>query len=257
MEWFRLYNEFATDAKLLSFTKAERYDVLCLLCLASGSQERGTLLLDDEDVSAYLSLDQDQFERFTARLMKKTILERTPEGWLRFTHWEERQPVSDSAAGRMRNYRAKQKTNAVQNSSEACSTPLRNGDVTVTDRSEQNRTEKNDDDACATVACLQHADDTWDADSREQAEECRVKYGGQYGLEAVNAAIQKAQKRVNDGYSVTSLTRYVETVLTNKANKPARASPTESPPPVRRDLSINDEQRAQMLRQYELSREAT
>lgn len=143
MEWFRLYNEFANDPKLLSFSKSERYDVVCLLCLASSSQERGTLLLDDEDLAGYLSVSLDDFLKLTSRLIKKAILERTPDGWLRFVHWAARQPHSDSAAGRMRAYRERQKSNAVQNSSDDCSTQLRNGDVTVTNRTEKKREEKN------------------------------------------------------------------------------------------------------------------
>lgn len=164
MEWFRLYNEFSTDPKLLSFSKADRYDLVCLLCLASSSQERGTLLLDDEDLAACLSVSVEEFEHFTSRLIKKTILERTRDGWLRFVHWEARQPHSDSAAGRMREYRARQKMNTETNSSEQCSTPLRNGDVTVTDRTEQNRTEK--------IERETHARPT-----REAVQEYAISYG--------------------------------------------------------------------------------
>jgi len=137
MEWFRLYNEFRSDPKLLGFTKQQRYDIVCLLCLASESEERGSIFLDADDLSGALGLSSQEYLAFESRLHKKDIALRREDGALVFCHWERRQPVSDSAAARMRAYRKRHR-------SEQSSTQLRNGDVTVTLRTEQiDRTEQN------------------------------------------------------------------------------------------------------------------
>lgn len=91
MEWFRLYSEFFTDPKLKTFTKAQRYDVLALMSLASQSKERGVIFIDDEDLAATLELSEEDFAAFVAKMEKKGIAERCQAGHICIVKFLDRQ----------------------------------------------------------------------------------------------------------------------------------------------------------------------
>lgn len=129
MEWFRLYNEFRADAKLVSFTKAQRYDFLSLLCLASESQERGTIHLEDEDLAATLGLSDDEWRAFRTKLERKNMVH-GENGSLVITNWQTRQKASDSSLERVKRYRERNKPVTETEVKRDCN-------VTVTERTEQ------------------------------------------------------------------------------------------------------------------------
>lgn len=91
MKWFRLHSEFATDPKLKTFTKTQRYDLICLLCIANESKERGVINLDPEDIAATLDQDEAEYAAFIAKLSKKGILSQREDGAIVFTNWLTRQ----------------------------------------------------------------------------------------------------------------------------------------------------------------------
>jgi hypothetical protein len=116
----------------------------------------------------------------------------------------------------------------------------------------------NDDDSsrARSIDRIAHADDTWDQDAREEAEECRLRLAGRYGLEAVNAAIEKAYTRAQNGYIVTSLKGYVLKTLENQAKSAKSSLARAGPPPPKvdpaaRDIHIPEAGREQMRRAYE------
>lgn len=95
MKWFKLYSEFAEDPKLRTFTKAQRYDLICLMCYASEATVRGTLVLDNEDLAATLGITEEEWIGFRDKLVRKCILT-VEEGKVTFTNWDDRQAVKPS-----------------------------------------------------------------------------------------------------------------------------------------------------------------
>ena len=92
MKWFKLYSEFAEDPKLRTFTKAQRYDLICLMCYASEANVRGTLVLENEDLAATLGITEEEWIEFRDKLVRKCILT-VEDGKVTFTHWDIRQDV--------------------------------------------------------------------------------------------------------------------------------------------------------------------
>lgn len=97
VSWFRLHHDFRRDPKLRSFSKAERSDLIDLLLIASESNERGTILLDDEDVAAELELNIDDYNKFVEKLIRKKILHPEEDGALMFINWDIRQVDTSKA----------------------------------------------------------------------------------------------------------------------------------------------------------------
>ena len=95
MKWFKLYSEFAEDPKLRTFTKAQRYDLICLMCYASEAKVRGTLVLENEDLAATLGITEEEWVTFRDKLVRKSILT-VEDGKMAFTHWDARQEVYPS-----------------------------------------------------------------------------------------------------------------------------------------------------------------
>lgn len=136
MEWFRVWHDYFDDAKLRACTKARKFDVLTLIRLASGNNPRGIISLEDADSADYLGLNMDEFSELVAFLERKKITDRDSNGHIRFLHWERRQPKSDNVAERVAKSRANK---AIE---ESVTLHHYNGNVTVTDRTEQNREEQ-------------------------------------------------------------------------------------------------------------------
>jgi hypothetical protein len=145
MKWFKLHSEFSHDPKLATFSKAERCDLIDLLCLANESNQRGVIVLDNEDLAATLSLSIEEYEAFEDKLVRKGIVTRTDEG-LSMSNWEKRQYEKPSAtpervAGRVAKHR-ESKRNANVTPSNAVDT----------DTDTDTDTEKNREENIAPVA---------------------------------------------------------------------------------------------------------
>lgn len=117
MKWFRLHSEFATDPKLKTFTKAQRYDLICLLCLANDAKERGVILLDAEDIAATLEMDEADYAAFITKLERKGILSVRGDGAVVFNNWLARQydkpsDTPEETAKRKRDSRSSPETSA-------------------------------------------------------------------------------------------------------------------------------------------------
>ena len=91
MKWFRLYSEFVNDPKLKTFSKSQRYDLVCLLCMANESDDRGVIHQDAEDMAATLEITEEEYAAFVAKLERKKVLFIRDDGGLVFTNWLKRQ----------------------------------------------------------------------------------------------------------------------------------------------------------------------
>lgn len=97
VSWLRLHHDFRRDPKLRNFSRVERSLLIDLLLIASESNERGTILLDSEDVAAELDLDQDEYTDFIDKLIRKKIISSEDDGALMFINWDIRQTDTSKA----------------------------------------------------------------------------------------------------------------------------------------------------------------
>jgi len=95
MKWFKLYSEFGNDPRLRTFTKAQRYDLICLMCFANTSSVRGSLIFEDEDIAATIDMTEEEWVGFRDKLIRKSILV-IENGRLTFTDWAALQAVKPS-----------------------------------------------------------------------------------------------------------------------------------------------------------------
>jgi len=112
MQWFRLYSEFLTDPKLITFTIPQRYGLIALMCLASESKERGVVLLDAEDIAGTLQMPEQEYQQFLAKLSRKGIAETREDGGLVIVNWLNRQydnPSDQPKQAAERKHRMKEK----------------------------------------------------------------------------------------------------------------------------------------------------
>jgi len=141
VEWFRLWHDFFDDPKLRRLTKAQKFDVLAMLRLASGNTMRGQIDLCDEDIADHLQITDEEFAILVEFLVRKEIAARNEAGRLYFIHWMKRQPKTDNVAARVAESRAKKKDE------DPCNVTSGESNVTVTNsvttRTEQNREEQN------------------------------------------------------------------------------------------------------------------
>ncbi len=123
--WFRLYREVLGDRKIARISKTTgRPKALVigfwatLLCLASGSDRPGMLLLSEgipftvEDLADESGLDLATVETFLEQMIALQMLTREPDGTLVVTHWEERQFESDLSTPRVQRHRRARPSNA-------------------------------------------------------------------------------------------------------------------------------------------------
>jgi len=122
MDWFRMYQEFASDPKVQSMPEAMQRRLVMLLCLRCSN---ALVTLQDDEIAFALRISEEELAATKALFQRKGFID---EGW-EILNWDKRQFVSDSSAERVARHRAKKKEEAQQ----ACN-------VTVTPP-EQNRTE--------------------------------------------------------------------------------------------------------------------
>jgi hypothetical protein len=125
MDWFRMYGEFASDAKVQSMSEAMQRRFIMLLCLrCSNSLET----LQDEEIAFALRIDEAQLVETKALFVRKNFID---AAW-NIVAWDTRQYASDSSAARVARHRAAKKEKEKQ----AC-----NVTESVQNRTEQNRTD--------------------------------------------------------------------------------------------------------------------
>ena len=116
--WFRLYREVLSDRKIARLCKTTGQPKAMiigfwttLLCLASGSDCPGALLLSEdipltvEDLADESGLDPATVQTLLEQMHALQMLSRAADGTWIITHWEERQFDSDFSSPRVQRYR--------------------------------------------------------------------------------------------------------------------------------------------------------
>lgn len=136
--WFRMYSEFATDAKVQSMSEAMQRRLMMLFCLRCSDV---TVTLSDEELAFQLRISDEDLASTKALFLKKGFIDDTWE----ITNWDKRQFASDSSAERTAAYRARKKAekNQRETSQKRHSDALDTDTDTDTDKSKSNPTAKN------------------------------------------------------------------------------------------------------------------
>lgn len=113
--WFRMYAEFATDAKVQMLTEAMQRRYLMLMCLRCSN---ALVTLQDEEIAFQLRISDADLAETKALFIKKGFID---SAW-NVLNWEKRQFASDTSAPRVAKHRALQKAKREQQG---------NGDVTL------------------------------------------------------------------------------------------------------------------------------
>lgn len=130
-QWFRMYSEFATDAKVQMMTEVMQRRYLMLMCLRCSNT---LVTLQDEEIAFQLRIGNEELSETKALFIKKGFID---SSW-NLLNWEKRQFASDSSKERVAKHRALQKAKQSQ---------ANNGDVTLQKPdangldTEQNRTD--------------------------------------------------------------------------------------------------------------------
>lgn len=114
-QWFRMYSEFATDAKVQMLSEAMQRRYLMLMCLRCSN---ALVTLHDEEIAFQLRISDEELAETKALFIKKGFID---SAW-NLLNWEKRQFASDSSKDRVAKHRALQKQKQEQAS---------NGDVTL------------------------------------------------------------------------------------------------------------------------------
>lgn len=102
MDWFRLYNEFSTDAKVQSMSEAMQRRLIMLMCLRCSNV---LATLQDDELAFALRLDDAELAETKALFIRKGFIN---DEW-DLLNWDKRQYVSDSSTARSRRHREKKK----------------------------------------------------------------------------------------------------------------------------------------------------
>lgn len=114
-QWFRMYSEFATDAKVQMLSEAMQRRYLMLMCLRCSN---ALVTLHDEEIAFQLRISDEELAETKALFIKKGFID---SAW-NLLNWEKRQFASDSSKDRVAKHRALQKQKQEQ---------AGNGDVTL------------------------------------------------------------------------------------------------------------------------------
>lgn len=107
--WFRMYSEFATDAKVQMLPEAMQRRYLMLMCLrCSNALET----LHEEEIAFQLRIGTEELAETKALFIRKGFID---DRW-NLLNWEKRQFASDSSAARVAKHRALQKEKQKQDS---------------------------------------------------------------------------------------------------------------------------------------------
>lgn len=112
MKWFRIYHDLVDDPKVQRLPGETFKFWINLLCLASRSDERGSVNMKAEDIAFALRMDDDVVADMLADLLERGLVHEN-EDMLEIHNWHGRQYESDSSTERVRKHReAKQGRNA-------------------------------------------------------------------------------------------------------------------------------------------------
>jgi hypothetical protein len=101
--WFRMYGEFADDAKVQMMPEALQRRLLMLFCLQCQEQLEGST---DSSIAFRLRICDDDVTVTKRHFMSQGFID---ENW-NLLNWQKRQFVSDSSADRTRRYRERKRT---------------------------------------------------------------------------------------------------------------------------------------------------
>ena len=100
--WFRMYSEFATDAKVQSVSEPMQRRLLMLFCLRSCDV---LVTLHDDELAFQLRITEQELAETKALFMRKGFIN---DAW-EITNWDKRQFVSDSSSHRTAAFRERKK----------------------------------------------------------------------------------------------------------------------------------------------------
>lgn len=106
LSWFRMYAEFAMDAKVQSMSEAMQRRLVMVFCLRCSDV---TVTLCDEEIAFQLRISEHELAETKALFMRKGFID---DSW-NPKNWDKRQYASDSSAARTRAYRERQKNKDV------------------------------------------------------------------------------------------------------------------------------------------------
>ena len=106
MPWFRMYAEFANDAKVQSMPEVMQRRLIMIFCLRCSDV---TVTLCDEELAFHLRISDAELAETKALFMRKGFI---GKDWS-VMNWEKRQYASDSSAARTRAYRERKKNATV------------------------------------------------------------------------------------------------------------------------------------------------
>lgn len=100
--WFRMYAEFATDAKVQMLNEVDQRRFVMLLCIRCGNDDE---TFQDDEVAFQLRISNDEWQRTKAILMERNLITEGNNP----VKWEKRQYLSDSSTERVRKHREQKK----------------------------------------------------------------------------------------------------------------------------------------------------
>lgn len=99
--WFRLYAEFAHDAKVQMMSECDQRRLVMLFCIRCN----GDVTLQDEEVAFQLRISNEEWQVTKANFVSKGFINPDNE----VLNWDKRQFVSDTSAARVAKHREKKK----------------------------------------------------------------------------------------------------------------------------------------------------
>jgi|GEM_PF-6186987 len=109
MKWFRLYHDVIDDPKIGLLSESEQLLWFKLLCLASMSDDRGSIDMNDDEVCFRLRISVEFWRCVKEKFRVKGLIECGKNGAIEIRNWSKRQQDSDSSTERTQRYRQKQK----------------------------------------------------------------------------------------------------------------------------------------------------
>jgi hypothetical protein len=114
--WFRMYSEFATDAKVQSMSEAMQRRLMMLFCLRCSN---ALATLQDDELAFALRLSDEELAETKALFIRKGFVDAE---W-NICNWDKRQFASDSSTERSRKHRQGKKNGTQQECNVAATAP--------------------------------------------------------------------------------------------------------------------------------------
>ena len=179
--WFKFHHDLLDDFRIRRFTAQEQLAWVKILCVASRSEKRGTVLIDDDDLAEYCGFNATQdWLYYRDKLIAKGLIDFNDCGRIHVIGWDEMQYEKPSdrpeeIKKRVAKHRARAgsksetRCNALQTPSNAEETPLK--------RTDQIRSEKNRSDQEINTLADSASPDAGECDSSGE-DSCQGKKGG-------------------------------------------------------------------------------